>query len=178
MKNDNCWIQTFSGLKMHPLDPSPDEISLIDIAHALANICRYTGHCKEFFSVAQHSVYVSVYASPENALWGLLHDASEAYLCDVARPVKRSDFMKGYCNVEEKLMRVIAEKFGLRWPMPEEISLLDNRFLMTEARDLGLITKDWAMCGEPMQLIIHPQPPKNAEQSFFDWYDVLKTRTP
>jgi len=176
MRNGN-WIQTFTGLKMYPLDPRPEEICFEDIAHSLSNLCRYTGHCKEFYSVAQHSVYVSVYASNENALWGLLHDASEAYLCDVARPVKRSVFMNGYCEVEEKLMRVIAEKFGLSWPMPPEIKQLDNVFLMTEAKELGMYSEDWPMYAEPLKIRIFPQLPKNAEQSFFDWYNVIKERS-
>ncbi len=178
MSRTGDWIQTYSGLKMYPLDPRPEEINLVDIAHALSNICRYTGHCGEFYSVAQHSVYVSVYASQENALWGLLHDASEAYLCDIARPIKRSVFLKGYRECEDVLMQCIAEKFGLPWPIPEEILLLDNRFMMAEVRDLGLLSKDWRKCADPIPTIIHPQLPKQAERSFWDWYEVLKERSP
>jgi len=175
MKKDS-WIQTHSGLKIDPIDPQPEDICLEDIAHALSNICRFTGHCNEFYSVAQHSVYVSVYSSNENALWGLLHDASEAYLCDIARPVKRSGFLSGYCEVEEKLMKVIADKFGLSWPIPIETKTLDNIFLMTEARDLGLLTDDWIHYAEPMKIKIIPQQPKNAKQSFYDWYHVIFNR--
>ena len=170
------WIKTFSGLKMYPLDPRPEEISLTDIAHALSNICRYTGHCREFYSVAQHSVYVSVYASEANAMWGLMHDASEAYLCDIARPVKR--FLSGYHEAEDNLMKCIAEKFGMSWPMPEEIKTLDNRFLMAEARDLGLDSSEWCIQYEPMSTTIRPQAPAQAEQSFWDWYEVLQKRAP
>ena len=178
MNRKGDWIQTYSGIKMYPLDPRPEEISLLDISHALSNICRFVGHCNEFYSVAQHSVYVSVYASPENALWGLLHDASEAYLNDIARPVKRNWFMCGYRECEDIIMLSIAKKFNLSWPMPEEIKSLDDRFLMTEARDLGLLTKDWISCGIPIETTIRPQSPASAKQSFLDWFDVLKKRTP
>jgi uncharacterized protein len=167
------WIQTYSGKKMYPIDPRPEEISLQDIGHALSNICRFTGHSNRFYSVAQHSVYVSVYASQENALWGLLHDASEAYLFDIARPVKREEFLKGYVEVEERLMNCIADAFGLSWPMPQEIKELDNRFLMTEARDLGLLSTDWQNVGEFMPVKISPQGPESAKDSFFNWYNVI-----
>jgi len=168
------WIMTFSGIKMYPLDPQPEEIVLEDIAHALSNICRFTGHTNRFYSVAQHSVYVSVYASPDNALWGLLHDASEAFLCDIARPVKR--FISEYSKYEENLMRVIADKFNLSWPMPEEIKSLDKRMLMTEARDLGINTRDWAETAKPMPITIFPQTPEGAERSFHDWFCVIRNK--
>jgi hypothetical protein len=84
------WIQTYSGRQFWPLDPRVEDVHLEDIAHALSNVCRYTGHVREFYSVAEHSVHVSWSCEPEDALWGLLHDASEAYLADMARPVKQN----------------------------------------------------------------------------------------
>jgi uncharacterized protein len=170
------WIMTHTGLKIYPLDPSPEEICFEDIAHALSNICRYTGHCSNFYSVAQHSVYVSVYSSHENALWGLLHDASEAYLCDIARPVKRSDYLKGYREVEERMMKVIAQKFCLSWPIPDEIKNLDNAFIMTEARDLGFDTTNWKKYADPLNIKIIPILPEKAKQSFYDWFAVISNR--
>jgi 5'-deoxynucleotidase YfbR-like HD superfamily hydrolase len=107
---DTCWIQTYSGIKMHPLSPTEEEISIEDIAHALSNLCRFTGHCNKFYSVAQHSVLVSVYSPRDYAMWGLLHDASEAYLNDIARPIKISDEYNTYRKIEENLMKVIAKK--------------------------------------------------------------------
>src|SRR5271165_7548492 len=83
------WIQTYTGRVMYPLDPRPEEINIIDIAHALSNLCRFTGHVRTFYSVAEHSVRVSQHCDPKDALWGLLHDASEAYLADMSRPMKR-----------------------------------------------------------------------------------------
>ena len=74
------WIQTYLGIQFWPLDPRPEEVMLFDIAHSLSNMCRFTGHCREFYSVAQHSVIVSQNVPREDAAWGLLHDASEAYM--------------------------------------------------------------------------------------------------
>jgi len=106
-----CWIQTFTGRKFYPLAPHEDDVDILDIAHALALKCRYSGHCREFFSVAQHSVMVSLMVPySDSALWGLLHDAGEAYLPDVARPIK------GYTNIgpmETRVMLAVANKFQL-----------------------------------------------------------------
>lgn len=173
---ENCWIQTYSGKKINPLAPKADDICFDDIAHALSNICRFNGHCNRFYSVAQHSVYVSVHASPENALWGLLHDASEAYICDLVRPVKNCNQMDGYSLIEDTLMFHIAKTFDLCWPMPEEIKELDRKFLFAEARDLGLLSRDWDIDIEPAKTKINPQDPESAKQCFYDWYYVLMNR--
>src|SRR4051812_6540197 len=83
------WMQTISGKAFFPLDPRPADVDIQDIAHALAFQCRFGGHVKEFYSVAEHSVRVSLICAHEDAKWGLLHDATEAYLSDIVRPVKR-----------------------------------------------------------------------------------------
>src|SRR4051812_30250690 len=80
------WMQTFTGRQFWPVDPRADEIAIEDIARALAMTCRFGGHVRFHYSVAQHSFLVSLVCSPEHALWGLLHDASEAYLGDVVWP--------------------------------------------------------------------------------------------
>jgi len=171
------WIQTYSGKKIYPLNPNPHDICIEDIGHALSNICRFTGHCTEFYSVAQHSVYVSSMVSEENALWGLLHDASEAYICDIARPVKTSPSFEFYREAEKRLMGAIACRFGLSGKQPEEVTAMDNVLLVTEARDLGLLTKDWELYDvEKLKMTIRPQPPENAKQSFFDWLEVINRR--
>ncbi|MEM9149127.1 MAG: hypothetical protein AAGB19_01555 [Cyanobacteria bacterium P01_F01_bin.3] len=82
----DAWIQTFTGKAFWPLEPDPELICIEDIAWALAHQSRYSGHCDRFYSVAEHSLWVSGQCSPEHKLWGLLHDASEAYLSDVVRP--------------------------------------------------------------------------------------------
>ena len=92
-KKGSIFLHIATG-HIFPLDPDPSDIDIQDIAHALSNNCRWTGHVKSFYSVGQHSVLVSQIVEPENALAGLLHDASEAYLSDIARPVKYSEPME------------------------------------------------------------------------------------
>lgn len=132
-RDGRSWIQTFTGRQVWPLNPKPEDICIEDIAHALALQCRYTGHVKQHYSVAQHSIIAS-WNHPNAPMWALMHDAAEAYLADVARPVK--PYLIGYNQFEERLLEVIAERFQLRWPMPEDIKEIDIVMLATERRDL------------------------------------------
>ena len=93
MKNNkgninNAWIETYSGIKINIFNPHSDDIRIRDIAHALAMCCRFNGHTKRFLSIAEHSFFVSLYVGPPYQLEGLLHDAAEAYLTDIPRPIK------------------------------------------------------------------------------------------
>jgi 5'-deoxynucleotidase YfbR-like HD superfamily hydrolase len=130
------WIQTFTGRKFFPLDASPRQVYIEDIAHALALVNRYGGHTREPYSVAQHSVYVSLHCDPVDALWGLLHDASEAYIGDVVRPIKRLAAFDAYRDVETDLMACVCERFGLPYIEPESVKRADLLLLTTESRDL------------------------------------------
>jgi hypothetical protein len=102
------WIMTYTGKHFTPFDPKIEAIDILDIAHALSNICRFGGHCSEFYSVAEHSILVSVLCPPELKLAGLLHDAAEAYLGDIPTPLKSLAFR----GAEIKLMEVIYRKYG------------------------------------------------------------------
>jgi uncharacterized protein len=124
------WMQTYSGLAFWPLDPRPDEIRILDIAQALSKLCRYGGQCRRFYSVAEHSVLVASQAPDHLKLTALMHDASEAYLLDIPRPIKRH--LPGYAEIESRLMATIAERFGFQWPMPDEIKQLDERIIEDE----------------------------------------------
>jgi hypothetical protein len=142
------WIQTYTGKKFHPLEPRIENICIEDIAHALANTCRFGGHCL-FYSVAQHSCYVSD-ECPTCPLWGLLHDAAEAYLVDLPRPIKQQlrRMEGGKASLwdvwESRLMMAIAARFGLPWPQPKEVDEADMLLLATEARDLmAPLHQDW-----------------------------------
>jgi uncharacterized protein len=171
------WIQTFTGLVMYPLDPRPDEICIEDIAHALSNLCRFTGHCREFYSVADHSVMVSYACDPKDALWGLLHDAPEAYLADMSRPIKRfSEFGALYQGIENCLMEVIGDKFGLRpgYPAPASVKYADAVLLATEKRDLMQgCYKPWENPAEPLKTVIRPLYPYDAKQVFLKRFREL-----
>lgn len=124
------WMQTFTGIQFWPLDPRPDEISFIDIGAALSKVCRFGGHTTQFYSVAEHAWHLSYYVSEENALAALLHDAAEAYIGDMVRPLKRH--MIEFQNVEQVLMDQIAGKVGLDNLLPYEVRDADNRILLDE----------------------------------------------
>lgn len=142
-------MQLSSGEKFWPLDPRPGDIDIEDIAFALSNICRFGGHC-EFYSVAQHSVLVSRIVEAETgdlslAFHGLMHDAAEAYLGDLIRPIKHwsGDWAEAYKKIEARLEKVIAQVFDLPYPMPDAVKRADDIAGATEARDL-MGDPEWA----------------------------------
>jgi hypothetical protein len=126
------YIETYTGKHFYFLDPKPDMICIEDIAHALSNNCRFGGHCREFYSVAEHSIWVSRMC--DNPLEGLLHDASEAYLVDIPKPVKQH--LPDYRVIEEKVMIAIADKFAFGWPMSADLHDADATMLKVEAKQL------------------------------------------
>lgn len=128
------WMQTFAGHAFYPMTPHTADIDPRDIAHALAMICRYGGHVQRFYSVAEHCVLMSHAVAPGNALWALLHDATEAYVGDMVRPLKHS--MPAYRAAEHRLMAVICERFGLDPSCPAEVKAADNRILVDERDEL------------------------------------------
>ncbi len=174
---DNSWICTRSGRRFYPLDPRVDDICIEDIAHALSNICRFTGHVSTFYSVAEHS-WRAALAAPvhELALPLLLHDASEAYLCDVSRPVKHAEGMAFYRKAEERLMRAVGVRFGVSFVDPR-IKTVDNRMLMTERRDLMQPPPGhtWGIVEIPYSEVIIPCPPTIARKGFLDTFYELTT---
>lgn len=124
------WMQTYLGHAFWPLDPRPEEIHIHDIAHALGMACRYGGHTIRFYSVAEHSVHCASKAPGHLKLATLMHDASEAYLSDLIRPIKVH--MLNYKVIETQLERCIAGRFDLPWPMPPEVKALDEAIIADE----------------------------------------------
>ena len=174
-------IVTYSGKIIEPLNPDPEQIDIEDIAHALANQCRFTGHTREFYSVAQHSVLVSEICDEQDALWGLLHDASEAYLSDIARPIKRcTEWGNGYTEVEQSLMAAVEEAFDLHGPyydigMPASVKHADDILLRTEMRDLMPEGVDATMPGEMLEGRIRGWMPGVAKELFLKrYYEIVE----
>jgi hypothetical protein len=126
----NPCIETASGKFFDFIDPDPDTVCIDDIAHALSNICRFTGHTRNFYSVAQHSVYASCIAPPALALAALMHDAPEAYIGDVSSPLK--GLLSEYRNIERRVAHVVLGKFGLDPEMTAEVRRVDIVMLNTE----------------------------------------------
>lgn len=161
------WIATYSGKRFYPLDPRQEDIDINDIIHALSNLCRFGGHCTQFYSVAQHSVLVSLMCAQDDALWGLLHDASEAYIVDVPTPLKRCNEFEFYREAEKNLMSTICDVFGLDRDEPPSVKLADKRILATEARDLTMTEgRGWATSAEPFEFHIKPWTPDVSRVKF------------
>ncbi|MHC4215848.1 MAG: phosphohydrolase [Planctomycetota bacterium] len=138
-KNDEGWIQLFNGGFFYFDDPTPEMINILDIANALANCCRYTGHVAQFYSVAEHSVLISqcCLQTTDLKMWALLHDATEAYIGDMNWPLKQKPYMRDYCTLEKKIMNVIAEKFQLSEGFcPDIIKELDRCICQDEREAL------------------------------------------
>lgn len=139
MERKGQWIMTYSGIHFYLLDPRAEDISALDIAHALSNICRYTGHTKYFYSVGTHSILCAEQARNEGAstliqLYLLLHDATEAYLTDVSRPLKAL-LGKVYTDMEDAVHKCVFEHFGLPQPTEGEWQIVkhyDNYLLANE----------------------------------------------
>jgi hypothetical protein len=141
------WIQTFTGRRFWPLDPRPGDVDLRDIAHALARQCRFSGHTAVFYSVAEHSVLVSRRCGDDPVVrrWGLLHDAAEAYLVDLPRPLKRLPGFAAYREAEALVMAAVCARFGLPPEMPAAVAAADEMMLGVEARSLmAPLDPEWA----------------------------------
>lgn len=127
-------IQTRSGNLFDFLNPGGSTILIGDIAASLSKLCRFVGQCNEFYSVAQHSYLVSCVCDPADALWGLLHDASEAYMGDCNGPLK--GLIPDFKVIENSIQDEISKKFGLPLVRPRSVHVADRVMLATEGRDL------------------------------------------
>ncbi len=165
MSDRGPWIQTYTGKAFYPQDPQPGDINIVDIAHSLSMTCRFGGHTTRFYSVAQHSALVAANVPAADALWGLLHDASEAYLADVSKPVK--PLLTGYSEIEGKVMAAVCQKFGLPPEMPASVKAMDATLLFTEKRDvMAASLQDWGYAVPPLPGTINPFAPREAELMF------------
>jgi len=177
-------IEIVSGKLAFPLAPRVADINIKDIAHALGNKCRYTGHCREFYSIAQHSVIVSELVDRRLALAGLLHDSSEYLLPDVSTPVKPR--LKGFKEIEEGVLDAVFKKFGLmaiRCNQEDmaEIKKADWYSMALEVRDLMHADNEyWAQWPLPDIDphfydcdLTNPWGPKESREKFMDRYEYL-----
>jgi len=167
------WLQTATGGEFWPMDPRAREVRLDDIAHALSQLCRYGGHSTGFYSVAEHSVLVSQIVPPEHALPALLHDATEAYLIDVPRPIKRH--LTNYAQIEQGLAVVIGEHFGVELAqLHPAVHKADNDILLAEREQvMAPAPRDWAITGDKPDVTILCLDPVSARTLFINRYKEL-----
>jgi hypothetical protein len=165
------WIQTFSGKRFNLRDPQPDQICIEDIAHSLALQCRFTGHPRKFYSVAQHSVTLSHHVPRRVAFDALLHDAHEAYSSDLASPAKL--LLDDYVSFERRIEVAVRRRFGLPDVMSPTVRVYDKRLCHTEMLALFDDELDWSFVFEPLDVPIVPWPCRVAEVRFMSRFEEL-----
>ncbi len=147
-----AWIQTYLGKAFDFESPTVDMVNIVDIAQSLSHLCRFTGHSRIFYSVAEHSVHMSRHLWARGghdrercrrlAQWGLLHDAVEAYVGDMASPLK--SLLPEYRTIEHRIEAVVLAAFGITETKPKEVQEADRVFLMSEATALlGRPPRPW-----------------------------------
>lgn len=177
------YLQTASGRFVNPFDPDPAQLDPGDIALALSNVCRFGGHCRPFYSVAQHSVIVSELVEArggdvEDVFAALMHDATEAYLGDMPHPIKhRSPLGAAFREAEAALEAVLRERFSIKADVPE-IKRVDRALLATERRALSGERWEWPELEgvQALDLELVAWSPEAAERAFTARFDALQAR--
>lgn len=172
------FMATYTGRQYWPIDPRPEDVFIEDIAHSLSQQCRYAGHCIQRYSVAEHSVHIARWLrstyGPMTALYGLLHDATEAYVVDVPRPLKPS--LTNYKEIEQLNWVAIAKRFGLTADIPAIVHEADNRIIADELVNMRPMA--WhARHSDPLGVKIGCWPPEVAEQEFMWTFEALARDT-
>lgn len=173
----NTIITLLSGKPFDYNNPEQADVSIEDIAHALSNICRFAGHVKRFYSVAQHAVNVS-YLCPLQPLTGLLHDTAEAFTNDIPTPLKNA--IPEFAALEKRIERAMSDKFRLHYPLPAEVKLADLKALLAEKDELTNNSQPWPILNgislteqEMRDIDLSPMSPDYAKQLFLErYYDL------
>lgn len=173
--SSHSFISTFSGNKLHFLSPSPDEVDIEDIINNLGNNCRYCGNVSKFYSVAEHCVIIAkavleATGDKERAFSALMHDASEAYLCDIPRPMK--PYLEGYFELESKLQDVIFKKFNIK-PVCDLVKWYDCNIVADEASVLFKEVPSWVTDYEKTGVVLQGLPPEEAKEAFRNMLVIL-----
>ena len=165
----DVFVSTFLGNRFYPLRPHIDDIEIEDIAHGLAYQCRFNGQTSSFYSVAQHSVLVASLVPDELKLAALLHDAAEAYLGDIVKPLKM--LVPEFAPIEKRVMEIIGQRFCVTGLTDLRIKHADLTLLATEKRDLmpnSVETWSYLEGVAPLREKIEPLSPEVAKREFLE----------
>jgi uncharacterized protein len=171
------WMQTYSGRKFYPMDPREEEIDIEDIAHALSMICRYGGHTKAFYSVAEHCVLVASRCPEGLELLGLLHDAAEAYIQDFISPIKKH--FPVYKVMEENILRVIFEKYNLHPSLLDIGTVMQFDFDILKDEHEYCMTSGvkWGHEGKGINVLPKFWRPEDAEKEYLKLFNYYMEKT-
>ncbi len=174
--SDHNYIQTSTGRKIYLDNFKNNDYYIGDIAHSLSNKCRFNGHSKFFYSVAQHCVLASgLIKDKSKALETLLHDSGEYVMPDMPRPIK--NYFKNIEEFEYNITADIFTRYGLNWPLDKDIVEVDDRLLATEARQImnKCNIDEWPVIGklEPYNIVLDSWRPEHAKQMFLDRFNFL-----
>lgn len=166
-------IELNSGAYLNYLEPDPDLMDIEVIAGPLSRLCRFSGQTNKFYSVAQHSVLVANMLPHEFKLAGLMHDATEAFVADMPKPLK--GLLLGYNEVEERIWKALCKRYDLPLELPDIVHIADKIAVITEARELLNTNgwKNWYDGIEPLDIPIVPLLPHDAEHLFLQQYTAL-----
>ena len=169
--NKGGWMEVYTGTKFYPVFPRAKDVSIVDIAHSLSLLCRFNGHCAYFYSVGHHSlncyeVAKSSYSSIRIQFFALMHDAAEAYLSDIVRPLK--PFVQGYKDLEDNVEFAVWKHFGYT-PTEAEwaiVKRIDDAVLRSEGKILMNNIDNWADDGESADVDLDERPYQEVADEF------------
>lgn len=169
------YIRTYTGRRFWPADARPDDVHIEDIAHALALCNRFAGHTVRPYSVAQHSVLIARSFGDDKVLakHALLHDAAEAYIGDLTRPLKKLEELEAFGHLENNLLSVICQRFGITSCCPEAVKEADQAMLRAELRDLVRDSQGWQTGGPCLVPRVDAWPWWEAEFRFLEEFSRL-----
>ena len=175
---DNRWIGLLSGATLHYDHPEDSDVTIDDLASALSNVCRFSGHLPVFYSVAQHLVNTSKIVPPEFAFDALMHDTAEAFTNDIPTPLKWT--FPQFKEIESKIEAGMSKKFGFVYPYAPEVKLADTQMLLIEKKYIKQDDKYWPDYQgyeyEHLVDLVHLEPwqPRRAKREFLERYEELK----
>jgi uncharacterized protein len=169
-------MYTAGGVAFYPLEPVLEKIRVTDIAHALSHLCRYNGHTRKFYSVAQHAFIVSYLVHERYAFEGLHHDDAEAYLGDLIYPIRQHPMMRGFNEAEDRLLQAIGRAYGSPNLYPPAVAIADREVVYHESRSFGPVPVEWKdvyYTSPPARYRITPLPARIARWLYLSRHEEL-----